>query len=229
MIRTTIESRKTEGGMLQRGDHSKLRCKIESGFVVPMLPYARTALEPIISARTLSIHFGKHHARYVANLNQLVMGTSYAGRTLEEVVARAAKDAAAEAIFNNAAQAWNHEFYWKSMSPSGGGAPAGHLRHAIQRDFGGVKEFRKAFAMAAAGRFGSGWAWLVVGKDGTLKIIATGNADTPLAWGERPLLAIDVWEHAYYLDYQNRRDDYIAAWLNKLLDWSFAERNFGLP
>ena len=130
-------------------------------------------------------------------------------------------------VFNNAAQAWNHDFYWRSMRPGGGGTPSGALRDTIERDFGGLAEFRTAFAKAAAGVFGSGWAWLVVGQDGTLKIATTDDADTPIVRGETPLLTIDVWEHAYYLDYQNRRADYIAAWLESLVNWDFAATNFG--
>jgi Fe-Mn family superoxide dismutase len=163
----------------------------------------------------------------VAKLNELVEGSPYVGRPLDEVVRRAAKDPTAKAIFNNAAQAWNHDFYWRSMQPKGGSTPGNTLRAAIERDIGGLTEFNKAFAKAAAGEFGSGWAWLVVGKDGKLKIVTTDDADTPIARDEKPLLTIDVWEHAYYLDYQNRRPDYIAAWLDKLINWEFAAKNFG--
>ena len=204
-----------------------LRAKTTPSFTLPELPYGENALEPVISARTLSFHHGKHHAGYVAKLNELVEGSPYVGRPLDEVVTRAAKDPTAKAIFNNAAQAWNHDFYWRSMRPKGGGTPGSTLRAAIERDIGGLTEFNKAFAKAAAGEFGSGWAWLVVGKDGKLKIATTDDADTPIVRGERPLLTIDVWEHAYYLDYQNRRPDYIAAWLDKLINWEFAAKNFG--
>lgn len=195
-------------------------------FMVPKLTYAEDALEPVISTRTIAFHYGHHHTAYILKLNGLVEGTVYADLPLEEVVMRAAKDAGAAAIFNNAAQAWNHDFYWKSMRPKGGGVPTGKLKAALDRDFGGVPEFRTAFAKVAAGQFGSGWAWLVAGKDKKLKIVATTNADTPLTVGEKPLLVIDVWEHAYYLDYQSRRPDYVAAWLGKLVDWRFAEKNF---
>jgi Fe-Mn family superoxide dismutase len=203
-----------------------LESKNKPSFALPELPYEESALEPLISARTLSFHHGKHHASYVAKLNQLIEGSVYAGRPLDEVVRRSAGDPAAKMVFNNAAQAWNHDFYWRSMRPKGGGAPGGALRGAIDRDFGGVSEFHTAFAKAAAGEFGSGWAWLVVDKGGALKIAATDDADTPIVRGERPLLTIDVWEHAYYLDYQNRRADYIAAWLDNLISWEFAEVNF---
>jgi len=204
-----------------------LESKAKPSFSLLKLPYEENALEPVISARTLLFHHGKHHAGYVAKLNELVEGTPYVGRPLDEVVTRTAKDPAAKSIFNNAAQAWNHDFYWRSMRPKGGGKPGGTLGGAIERDFGGLAEFRTAFAKAAAGEFGSGWAWLVADKDGRLKIVATDDADTPIVRGEEPLLTIDVWEHAYYLDYQNRRPDYIAAWLDKLINWDFAERNFG--
>jgi Fe-Mn family superoxide dismutase len=205
-----------------------LESKAKPSFALPELPYQENALEPVISARTLSFHHGKHHAGYVAKLNELIEGSPYAGRPLDEVVTRAAKDPAAKAIFNNAAQAWNHDFYWRSMRPKGGGTPGSTLRDAIEHDFGGLAEFRTAFAKAAAGEFGSGWAWLVADKDRKLKIATTDDADTPIVRGDTPLLTIDVWEHAYYLDYQNRRPDYIAAWLDKLINWEFAEKNFGL-
>jgi Fe-Mn family superoxide dismutase len=205
-----------------------LENKAKPSFALPKLPYEENALEPVISTRTLSFHHGKHHAGYVTKLNELVEGSPYAGRPLDEVVKRSAGDPAAKMLFNNAAQAWNHDFYWRSMRPRGGGTPGGALLEAIGRDFGGLSEFRAAFAKAAAGEFGSGWAWLVAGKDGKLKIAATDDADTPIVRGETPLLTIDVWEHAYYLDYQNRRPGYIAAWLDKLINWDFAEMNFGL-
>ena len=205
-----------------------LESKAKTSFTLPKLPYEENALEPVISARTLSFHHGKHHAGYVAKLNELVEDSPYVGQPLDEVVTRAAKDPAAKAIFNNAAQAWNHDFYWRSMRPQGGGTPGTRLTDAIERDIGGLAEFNNGFAKAAAGEFGSGWAWLVVGKDGKLKIATTDDADTPIVRGDKPLLTIDVWEHAYYLDYQNRRPDYIAAWLHKLVNWEFAEKNFGL-
>jgi Fe-Mn family superoxide dismutase len=197
----------------------------KAAFALPQLPYAESALEPTISARTLSFHYGKHHAAYVKALNKLVEDTDYRGEELEEVVRRSAMDAKATAIFHNAAQAWNHGFYWKSMAPRGGGEPEGRLKAALERDFGGTKAFRAAFSKAADGQFVSGWAWLVADKGGKLGILATADADTPIAHGQRPLLTIDVWEHAYYLDYQNRRPDYVTAWLDKLVNWRFAESN----
>ena len=205
-----------------------LESKAKTHFTLPKLPYEENALEPVISARTLSFHHGKHHAGYVEKLNELIEGSPYADRPLDEVVTRSAKDPAAKAIFNNAAQTWNHDFYWRSMQPKGGGTPGSTLRVAIERDIGGLAEFRTAFAKAAAGEFGSGWAWLVADKDRKLKIATTDDAGTPIVRGDTPLLTIDVWEHAYYLDYQNRRPDYIAAWLDKLINWEFAEKNFGL-
>ena len=204
-----------------------LQMKAKVSITLPELPYPENALEPVISARTISIHYGKHHAGYVDKVNELVAGTPFDGRPLEEIIVDTAKDAKSTAIFHNAAQTWNHTFYWNSMRAKGGGEPAGKLKSAIERDFGEVAKFREAFSKAAAGEFGSGWTWLVAGKDGKLKIVATDNADTPLADGETPLLTIDLWEHAYYLDYQDRRADYVAAWLDKLADWSFAEKNLG--
>jgi Fe-Mn family superoxide dismutase len=200
--------------------------KPKNAFTLPALPYADNALEPVISAKTISIHHGKHHAAYVTKLNELVAGTSYDGMGLEEIVKKSAGNDKDKAIFNNAAQAWNHDFYWQSMAPKGG-EPMGKIKDALQSSFGGVKEFKDAFQKAAVAQFGSGWAWLVKGKDGKLKITTTSNADTPVARGETPLLTADVWEHAYYLDYQNRRPDHVTAWLDKLANWSFAEKNLG--
>ncbi|MBN9491363.1 MAG: superoxide dismutase [Alphaproteobacteria bacterium] len=201
--------------------------KPKHAFSLPKLPYAEDALDPVISAKTISFHYGKHHAAYVNNLNGLIGGTSYDGMALEEIVAKSAKNEKDKAIFNNAGQIWNHNFYWESMSAKGGGEPTGKLKDALQSSFGGVKEFKDAFQKAAVGQFGSGWAWLVKGSDGKLKITTTSNADTPIAHGETPLLTADVWEHAYYLDFQNRRPDHVAAWLDKLVNWSFAEKNLG--
>jgi superoxide dismutase, Fe-Mn family len=200
--------------------------KTKPPFSLPTLPYDEGALEPVISARTISFHHGKHHAAYVNKLNELVAGTPYESLPLEDVVMRAAKEkgADAKAIFNNAGQAWNHNFYWLSMSATPM-EPSGRIKDAIGSSFGGVDEFKDAFAKAAVAQFGSGWAWLVKGKNGKLKITTTSNADTPIAKGETPLLTCDVWEHAYYLDYQNRRPDHVKAWLDKLVNWSFADQN----
>jgi Fe-Mn family superoxide dismutase len=198
----------------------------KNAFSLPKLPYAENALEPVVSAKTISFHYGKHHQAYVNNLNGMIGGTAYDGMPLDEIVKKAAKNDKDKGIFNNAGQIWNHNFYWESMSPKGG-EPTGKLKDAIQSSFGGVKEFKDAFQKAAAAQFGSGWAWLVKGSDGKLKITTTANADTPIAHGETPLLTVDVWEHAYYLDYQNRRPDHVKDWLDKLANWSFAEKNLG--
>jgi superoxide dismutase, Fe-Mn family len=200
--------------------------KAKAPFTLPRLPYADDALSPVVSANTISFHHGKHHAAYVNKLNELVAGTPYEALSLEEIIVRSAKDkeASAKPIFNNAAQVWNHTFYWHSMTPAGS-TPAGKMKDALEKSFGGLDAFKKAFTAAAVGQFGSGWAWLVKGKDGALKIETTSNADTPIAHGGTPLLVADVWEHAYYLDYQNRRPDHVAAWLDKLANWSFAEKN----
>jgi Fe-Mn family superoxide dismutase len=198
--------------------------KARTPFALAKLPYAETALAPAISARTVSFHYGKHHATYVSKLNELVAGTAYEGLSLEDVVKRSAGDRKDKAIFNNAGQAWNHDFYWRSMTPKGS-APAGRIKAALDSSFGGLAAFKEAFAKAAVAHFGSGWAWLVKAKDGKLEITTTSNADTPIAHGGTALLAADLWEHAYYLDYQNRRPDHVAAWLDKLVNWSFAEKN----
>ncbi|MDA0781088.1 MAG: superoxide dismutase [Rickettsiales bacterium] len=186
---------------------------------LPDLPYAQDALEPHISANTLSFHYGKHHNAYVTNLNKLIEGTEFAGSSLEEIVAKSEGG-----IFNNAAQVWNHTFYWNSMKPNGGGTPEGELADKINEAFGSFDKFREEFANAAATQFGSGWAWLVL-DGGKLKIVKTSNAETPLTKGQKPLLTIDVWEHAYYLDFQNKRPDYIQTFLNNLVNWDFAAEN----
>lgn len=194
---------------------------------LPPLPYADTALDPVISANTLGFHYGKHHQTYVNNLNKMLEGKDQlASLSLEALIQETAGNAEQQGLFNNAAQIWNHTFYWHSMSGSGGGAPSGKLKDRIDADFGGLDEFKDAFKQAAVSQFGSGWAWLIV-EDGKLAISKTSNADTPLAEGKTALLTIDVWEHAYYLDYQNRRPDYVDAWLDKLVNWEFAARNLG--
>jgi len=195
-------------------------------FTLPPLPYEQNALEPHISANTLSFHYGKHHQAYVTNLNNLVKDTDLANATLEEVIKESAADATKVGIFNNAAQVWNHTFYWNSMKPNGGGKPTGKIAAQIDKDFGGYDKFVEQFKQAGATQFGSGWAWLVL--DGsTLKVTKTPNADLPMAHGQKALLTMDVWEHAYYLDYQNRRPDYITTFLDKLVNWDFAEKNLG--
>tara|TARA_R110000744_G_scaffold344483_1_gene449884 strand:- start:9342 stop:9947 length:606 start_codon:yes stop_codon:yes gene_type:complete len=194
-------------------------------FTLPALPYAQDALAPHISAETLDFHHGKHHAAYVTNLNKLLDGHELAGKSLEDVVKASAGKADMAGIFNNAAQVWNHTFYWNSMTPNGGGAPSGDLASMIERDFGSLDAFKTAFATAGATQFGSGWAWLVL-KDGKLEIRKTGNAETPITEaGVTPLLTMDVWEHAYYVDFRNRRPDYIATFLSDLVNWDFAAAN----
>ena len=191
---------------------------------LPDLPYAADALEPHISARTFEFHHGKHHKAYVDKLNAAIPGTAYESQSLEEII-EAAHKASDKGVFNNAAQAWNHTFLWHSMSPSGGGAPTGELADAINDKFGDLDAFKAAFKAAAMGQFGSGWAWLVRTDDG-VDIVTTGNADTPLVHGSKALLTLDVWEHAYYLDYQNKRDAYVDVFLDNLVNWEFAAQNF---
>ncbi len=192
-------------------------------FVLESLPFAENALEPVISARTLSFHYDKHHRGYLNNLNRLIENTPYAKMPLEQIVRETAGKAEATGLFNNAAQTWNHTFYWKSLKPGGCEVPA-ELRSKIEADFGSVEACTKALAEAAVTQFASGWAWLVA-ENGRLKIVKTSNAETPLTQGAKPLLTIDVWEHAYYLDYQNRRADHVAAVIAKLLNWDFAAKN----
>jgi Fe-Mn family superoxide dismutase len=194
-------------------------------FTQPPLPWKEDALDPVISARTISFHYGKHHKAYVDNLNKLVEGKPYATMTLEEIVKASAKVEADTAVFNNAAQAWNHDFYWHSLAP-GAKAPEGRLLDKIKADFGSLDECKQKLLDAGKGQFGSGWAWLVL--DGQkLAVTKTGNADNPLVHGQKPLLTIDVWEHAYYLDYQNKRPDYIQALLDKVLNWEQAAQLLG--
>ncbi|MCP3137416.1 superoxide dismutase [Pyxidicoccus xibeiensis] len=189
-------------------------------FTLPDLPYKKDALAPHISAETLEFHHGKHHAAYVTNLNKLLEGKPQANQTLEEVIL-----ASDGAVFNNAAQVWNHTFYWHCMRPDGGGRPTGELAEAIARDFGSFEKFREEFANAAATQFGSGWAWLVLEK-GKLAVTKTGNADLPMKHGQKALLTIDVWEHAYYVDFRNARPKYIDTFLEKLVNWEFVSENF---
>jgi Fe-Mn family superoxide dismutase len=190
----------------------------------PELPYATDALEPHVSARTLEFHHGKHHKAYVDKLNAAIEGTDRDGESLETII-MAAHESSDTAVFNNAAQAWNHTFLWHSMSPEGGGEPKGDLADAIRESFGDVSGFRGQFKSAALGQFGSGWTWLVRTANG-LDIVSTGNADSPMVHGLTPLLTLDVWEHAYYLDYQNRRDAYVDTFLDALINWDFAAQNF---
>jgi Fe-Mn family superoxide dismutase len=193
-------------------------------FVLPPLPYAENALEPVISGRTMSFHYGKHHKGYVDNLNKLIAGTEYADLPLEKIIIGTTGHAEKAAIFNNAAQVWNHTFYWKSMTPKGGGEPPNALKGKMEASFGSVEACKKELVSAAVSQFGSGWAWLVLDGD-KLKAVKTANADVPLTTGMKPVLTVDVWEHAYYLDYQNRRADYVKAVLDKLINWEFALQN----
>lgn len=191
---------------------------------LPPLPFAQNALEPFISAKTLSFHYGKHHAGYVKKTNAMLAGSGLAGKPLETVIKAAAKDPGKKGLYNNAAQVWNHTFYWNSMTP-GGSKLEGKLLDKVNEDFGSVQAMEESLAGKATGQFGSGWAWLVL-ENGKLSCINTPNADTPIAMGQTPLLCVDVWEHAYYLDYQNRRGDYVKAVLKNLANWEFAMQNF---
>ncbi|MDF3047125.1 MAG: sodB [Candidatus Midichloriaceae bacterium] len=196
-------------------------------FSLPKLPYAKDALNPHITENTLNYHYDKHHQAYVTNLNNLVKGTELEGKTLEEIIMLTKNDSAKAGIFNNAAQIWNHTFYWHCMKPSGGGMPTGKLMDMIVRDFGSFDTFKEQFKQAGITQFGSGWAWLVLEGD-KLKITKTPNADLPMAHNQRALMTVDVWEHAYYLDYQNRRPDYVTIFLDHLVNWDFANKNLNL-
>jgi Fe-Mn family superoxide dismutase len=195
-------------------------------FELPPLPYDRNALEPHMSARTLEFHHDKHHKAYVEALNKLVEGTPYAKARLEDIIEDTFEDKKQQVIFNNAAQTWNHTFFWECMMPMGGGEPRGSLAKAIDQAFGNFENFKTKFKEAATGQFGSGWAWLIL-KDGKPDILKTSNAANPLALGHKALLACDVWEHAYYLDYQNRRADMVTAFLDHLVNWDFVAANLG--
>jgi len=194
-------------------------------FELPRLPYAENALEPAISGKTLSFHYGKHHAGYVDTLNELTKGTEFEGETLDHVILATAGKADKAPIFNNAAQVWNHTFYWSSLAPKGGGGkPTGKVAGLIDDSFGSYDEFKRQLAAVCVGQFGSGWGWLVV-EGGKLKVAKTADADLPVTAGQAPLLTVDVWEHAYYLDYQNKRPEYVNAVIEKLLNWDFANEN----
>lgn len=189
-------------------------------FELPALPYAKDALAPHISEETLEYHYGKHHQTYVTNLNNLVPGTEFEGLSLEQIIGKASGG-----LFNNAAQVWNHSFYWNCLSPNGGGEPSGGLANAITRTFGSFDEFKEAFTKCAVTTFGSGWAWLVKNNDGSLALVSTSNAGCPLTENQTPLLTCDVWEHAYYIDYRNARPAYLEAFW-ALVNWDFASANF---
>lgn len=189
-------------------------------FELPALPYAKDALAPHISEETLEFHYGKHHQTYVTNLNNLVPGTEFEGLSLEEIVKKSSGG-----IFNNAAQVWNHTFYWNSLSPNGGGAPTGGLANAIDRTFGSFEKFKEEFTKCAVTTFGSGWAWLVKNANGNLELVSTSNAGCPLTNGQTPILTCDVWEHAYYIDFRNARPKYLEAFW-ALVNWDFAAANY---
>jgi len=204
--------------MLKGADHMT--------FELPSLPYADTALEPYYSAKTFSFHHGKHHKAYVDNLNKLLPGSPFENSSLEEIILAVAGDVTKAGFFNNAAQVWNHTFFWNCMTPGGGGAPSGALAAKIDAAFGSYEKFAEQFKAAAVGRFGSGWAWLVL-DGGELKIMSTPNAETPMTGGKKALLTVDVWEHAYYLDFQNRRPDFVQTFLDLLVNWDFVAANLG--
>lgn len=196
-------------------------------FELPKLPYEKNALDPVISANALSFHHGKHHQTYITNLNNLIKDHHFSSLSLEEIIKKTARDLNEIAIFNNAAQVWNHTFYWHCMQKNGGGKPRVNLLRQIERDFDNYDNFRAEFSKAALSQFGSGWAWLIWDNDQQrLLVIKTGNADLPMIHGQVALLTLDVWEHAYYIDYQNRRADYVNAFLDQLVNWQFAEENF---
>ena len=187
---------------------------------LPPLPYAKNALEPTISAETLEYHYGKHHQAYVTNLNNLIKGTEFENSPLEDIIVKSSGG-----IFNNAAQVWNHTFYWNCLTPNGSGAPSGELAAAIDKTFGSFEDFKKQFSQKAVTTFGSGWAWLVKNQDGSISIESTSNADTPMTKGQKALLTCDVWEHAYYVDYRNARPKYVEEFW-KLVNWDFVAANF---
>jgi Fe-Mn family superoxide dismutase len=193
---------------------------------LPQLSFEKDALAPYISANTLDFHYGKHHKAYVDNLNKLIEGTELAAKSLEEIIKIAAKDSAKAGIFNNAAQVWNHSFYWQCLKKAGGSAPTGAVAEKIKATWGNFEKFADDLKNAGITQFGSGWAWLI-SEGNELKITKTANADTPIAHGQKPLLTIDVWEHAYYLDYQNRRPDYLSAVIQNLINWDFVNANLG--
>ncbi len=193
-------------------------------FTLPPLPFAEGALAPVISANTLSFHYGKHHKAYVDNLNNLVKGTEFENASLEDIIKATAGKPDKAGLFNNAAQIWNHTFYWHCLKPNGGGKPTGKIAAMIDSDLGGYDKFKTDFAQTCITQFGSGWGWLVA-EGGKLKLVKTPNAETPLTKGQTALLTIDVWEHAYYLDYQNKRPDHVNAVIDKLLNWDFAAEN----
>lgn len=202
----------------------KLNAQEANIITLPKLPYAPDSLEPVITANTISFHYGKHHQAYVNNINKLIAGTQFAGMSLEQIIMATSGKSEHISIFNNAAQAWNHDFYWHSLKPKGGGEPPAALRQKMGKSFGSVDKCKEALTQAATSQFGSGWAWLVSDGD-ALKVVKTGNADNPMTQNLKPLLTIDVWEHAYYLDHQNKRADYVKGIIENLINWEFAVVN----
>lgn len=200
--------------------------EVNMTFMLPKLPFGKDALEPHISAKTLDFHHGKHHSAYITNLNKLIEGTALASELLEEIIKKTVNDVTQAGIFNNAAQTWNHDFYWNSIKPNGGGMPTGNIAQKINANFGNYNNFIENLKNTGLTQFGSGWIWLVL-KNGKLEIVKTSNADTPIAHEMKPLLTIDVWEHAYYLDYQNRRSDYLDAFIKYLINWDFVNSFLG--
>lgn len=192
-------------------------------FELPALPWAKDALAPVISSETIDYHYGKHHQAYVTNLNKLIQGTEFDKSSLEEIV----KHASPGGLYNNAAQTWNHSFFWNCMKPAGGGAPKGAVGEAIKRQWGDLTGFKKAFQDNAVGNFGSGWTWLVMRTDGSVDVVNTGAAGTPLTTADKPLLCVDVWEHAYYIDYRNMRPKFVETFMDHLVNWDFVEANYG--
>ncbi len=203
--------------------HGKEETRLSASY--PPLPYPDTSLAPVISSETVGYHYGKHHKGYYDAVMKAVADGEFADASLEEIIRRTAQSPARAALFNPAGQLWNHNFYWASMRPNGGGKPTGAAAAKIEESFGGYDGFRKEFLSAATRLFGSGWIWLTQGPQGQLAIVSTANADTPIAHGDRPLLTLDVWEHSYYIDWRNRRADYAAAWLDRLANWDFVNQN----
>jgi Fe-Mn family superoxide dismutase len=224
MRQTTIDVKEEHSN--ERKTEDPQTVQTSGSHVLPPLPYSGNALEPVISDDTIGVHFGKHHQAYVDNLNKLIAGTEYSDLPLEKIIRATTGRTDKAAIFNNAAQIWNHTFYWNSLRANGGGEPPAELKQKIETSFGTVEACKKKITDAAVKQFGSGWAWLVL-EGGTLKVVKTPNAEIPLTTGLKPLLVIDVWEHAYYLDYQNRRADYVNAVLDKLINWEFVIQNVG--
>lgn len=214
-------SQQTRAGGLHAKENNQEISLMANAFVLPQLPYAKNALAPYVSEETIDYHYGKHHANYLNTLNKLVEGTEFADKPLKYIILHSEG-----ALFNNAAQFYNHNYYWKCMTPNGGGEPTGELLAAIEATWGSFAAFKEAFTKEATGKFGSGWTWLVKTAKGELKIESTTNADTPFKHGNSPMLVIDVWEHAYYIDYRNARAKYVAAFLDHLVNWKFVEHRF---